>query len=370
MAPHALALGELTTIAVDFDCVPDDEWAQAGFDLEYIEARALEAMAIAAERKPADGIDFADMLYLPVRNRWLLGSYDLGVVDEAQDMTLTQLELFMGVCRGRIAVVGDDRQAIYAFRGADATSLDRLKAELQAEEFGLTVTYRCPREVVALARRLVPDLEAAAGAPDGTIQQVATLEAVVDRAQPGQFVLSRTNAPLAKVAMAMLRGNKRVKIQGKDIGAGLIALVEKLMKGKAAQSIPAFLDRLVQWEQREVERAYRMQREDRAEAVRDKAETLRHLTDGVVGPQELQTRLANLFTDDPLVGAVVCSSVHKAKGLEAPTVFILRPTLYPKPYGKNGKPGVYSPARQREEDNIVYVAITRAQENLIWVEAK
>ncbi len=370
--PHALAIGELTKIAVDFECVPDDEWAQAGFDLAYVEARALEAMELAASEKPAEGIDFADMLYLPVRNRWMQPAFDLGVVDEAQDMTRTQLELFRGVVKGRIAVVGDDRQAIYAFRGADATSLDRLKDELQAVEFGLTITYRCARVITEAAQALVPDLECSPTAPEGAIEDVATLDAVIERAAAGDFVLSRTNAPLAKVAMAMLRANKRVKIQGKDIGAGLKALVRKLSTGKASTSIPAFLDRLVAWEVREVERAYRMDREDRADAARDKAETLRHLSDGVVGPSELQTRLDHLFTDDPLVGAVICSSVHKAKGLEAARVFILRPTLYPKQRPRKGAPvsAAAESLRAQEEKNIEYVAITRAQQTLVWVDAK
>lgn len=368
--PWAKVQGDLTTIAVEFECVPDDEWIAAGFDLAYVEARALAAMQLAAEQKPVDGIDFADMLYLPVRNGWLQPMYDLAVVDEAQDMTVTQLAIARGVCKGRIAVVGDDRQAIYAFRGADASSLSRLKDELQATELKLTVTYRCARVIADAARQLVPDLESGPGAPEGRIDQVATVEAAIGLAQPGDFVLSRTNAPLAKVAMAMLRSNKRVKIQGKDIGAGLKALARKLMTGKAATSIPAFLERLVAWELREIERAYKMDREDRADQARDKADTLRHLTDGVVGPKELETRLETLFTDDPGVGAVICSSVHKAKGLESKRVFILRPTLYPTPPRRNGKPGVLSASRQREEENIEYVAITRAQENLVWVNAK
>lgn len=367
IAPHATERGALTEIAIEFECEPDDEWSDAGWDLAYVEARALEAMVLAAAKKPAEGIDFADMLYLPVRNRWLTKRYDLVVVDEAQDMTVTQLEIAQGVCGGRIAVVGDDRQAIYAFRGADSSSLDRLKAELGATELGLTMTYRCGRVIAAAAKQLVPDLEAAPSVPEGEIRSIATIEAAVGLAMPGDFVLSRTNAPLAKVAMALLRAQKRVRIQGKDIGAGLKALVRKLMTGKAAHSIPAFLERLVQWEARELDRAYKMDRDQQAEAIRDKAETLRVLTDGVTGPRELEARLDTLFSDGEGNGAaVVCSSVHKAKGLEAARVFVLRPTLYPRP--PKGK--AMSPARLREEQNIEYVAITRAQSTLVWVDAK
>ena len=68
------------------------------------------------------------------------------VVDEAQDMTSAQLEIAVGACKrgGRVVIVGDDRQAIYGFRGADSGGLDRLKKLLKAKELGLTTTYRLP----------------------------------------------------------------------------------------------------------------------------------------------------------------------------------------------------------------------------------
>lgn len=163
LAPFATAAEDVYDIALQFDCEPDAGWKTDGFDLHWVCDKAVEAAELAAARKPATGIDFADMLFLPLRNRWLRPVYDLVVIDEAQDMTTVQLALARGACSGRIAVVGDDRQAIYGFRGADSESLDRLKAELQATELGLTVTYRCGKAIVERAQRLVPDFEAAPG---------------------------------------------------------------------------------------------------------------------------------------------------------------------------------------------------------------
>lgn len=365
--PHAKAAGELLDLIEEFELTPDKEWEESGFGADYVEARTLEALVIASEVRSGDEIDFADMLFLPVRNGWLRPMYDLGVVDEAQDMTATQLELFLGVIKpeGRICIVGDDRQAIYAFRGADWQSLDRLKAELKAEELGLTVTRRCPKQVVALAKVLVPDYEAAPEAPEGQVSTLPSIEKLVEQAQLTDFILSRSNAPLARVAMGLIRANKRTRIQGKDIGAGLKALVTKLATGRAVNSIPELLAKLDRWEEKEVERVVRANRPEQAENIRDKADTIRVLCEGIEGVRMLTARLDDLFADKG-ADAVVCSSVHKAKGLEAGRVFILEPTLSPK-LPPSVKP---SAARIREEQNIRYVAITRAISHLVWVMEK
>lgn len=62
--------------------------------------------------------------------------------------------------------------------------------------------------------------------------------------------------------------------------------------------------------------------------------------------------------DNPQVGEIMLSTVHKAKGLEADNVYILATDRMPHPKG-----GV-------EENNICYVAITRAKRNLFYVGPK
>lgn len=350
--------GQLAEIAVEYGLEPDEEWEEEGWTLERLERDAAKCMERACQK---DGtIDFDDMVFLPVRNRWVKGWWDLVVVDEAQDMNVAQLLLAQGACRkgGRIAVVGDDRQAIYGFRGADSGSLDRLKEELRATEFGLTITYRCPKKVVALAAALVPDYQAAPTAPEGTVRFILE-DQLAAEAMPGDFVLSRKNAPLVGICLKLLREGKRANVQGKDVGKGLVALLKKLK----AKSIPDFLARLVKWEEREEKRlnaSGKKSAEARIELIHDQADTLRALSEGLSGPKELEARIAGLFSDaDPDARAVTCSSVHRAKGLEADRVFILEDTLIRKAESGRPPPG-------REEANIEYVAITRARVELVW----
>ena len=83
-------------------------------------------------------------------------------LDEAQDANKAQATLVKNSIRrtGKIIFVGDDRQAIYTWRGAGVGAFDQLIHELDADELPLTWTFRCPQRVVELARTIVPDLEA------------------------------------------------------------------------------------------------------------------------------------------------------------------------------------------------------------------
>lgn len=174
VAPLAKQLGDLTALAITFECEPEEQFAAMGFDLAYVETKALQAMELAAQLKDGDTIDGSDMIFLPVRNGWLTRLYDLVVVDEAQDMTTAQLMIANGVLKlgGRICIVGDDKQAIVGFRGADGGSLDRLKGELLAHELGLTTTYRCGKAIVELAKGYVPDFEAGPNNPEGVVRDL------------------------------------------------------------------------------------------------------------------------------------------------------------------------------------------------------
>ncbi len=356
MAPFGL-YGDLKNIADQFDLYPSEESAEAGWDVEMIVKSAKHAMELA---KMNDGsIDYDDMIFLPIANNWARPRYDLIVVDEAQDMNYSQLLLARKISRGRIMVVGDDRQAIYGFRGADSNSLDRLKTELKAKELKLTVTYRCPKQVVALANEVVEDFQAAPSAPEGVIDEIAYGQ-IFAAAAPGNFILSRTNAPLAKICLQLVRDGKRALIRGQDFGQKLVALVRKI----EASNMEDLFSGLKTWQETTIA-SLQAQGEDaseqKMESVVDQAETIRQLCEGLATPAEVITRISNFFIADrdadlTLGAAITCSTVHKAKGLESERVFILKSSFKRRKYDKTG-----------EEANIWYVAVTRTKSRLTWV---
>jgi superfamily I DNA/RNA helicase len=345
---------QLIDLALERELDPDPEWEEEGWTVERVASIARRAMDLSKVRDGA--IDFDDMIWLPVVMRWVRPWFDLVVVDEAQDMNICQLIIAQGASRGRIAAVGDSHQAIYGFRGADSGALGRLEKELRATKLKLSTTYRCPKRIVALAQKFVPEYVAAPTAPEGLVTN-GTPEQLYQLGTPGDFVLSRKNAPLAKVCLRFLRDGKRARIEGKDIGASLISLVKKLR----GRSIPDFLQRLTAYTEKQEARirasakpGQEEKTEGRIEQLHDKVETLRSLAEDLASVTELEARIGQLFNDAATApgGQIVCSSVHKAKGLEADRVFVLKDTLREWP---------------EEEKNISYVAITRAKRELVWI---
>jgi DNA helicase-2/ATP-dependent DNA helicase PcrA len=351
VAPFATTEAEILDVVYDFDHVPEIYLEAQGWTCPVLARVALRAMELAL--LPTKTIDFADMIYLPLRQDWVQGTYDLVCVDEAQDMNIGQLTLATRVCKpgGRIAVIGDDRQAIYGFRGADSNSLDRLKKELNAKELGLTTTYRCSRQVVDYAVTLVPDIQVSATALLGAITLVQATE-LHKLVRPGDFVLSRSNAPLTKACLALIRQGVRAKIVGRDIGQRLTNIAKKLR----AHDVRSFYEKLGEWARKEIDRAKKANRKGRIQLICDQADTLRALLFGIDDLSALFLRIEDMF-GDPSAAFVKCSSVHRAKGLEAERVFVLQDTLYP---GKWAKDAV-------EEQNIEYVAVTRSKDQLFWV---
>jgi len=358
ISAHARMIGDLTDLAIRFECEPTLPMIAEGFDLVFIEQKALDAMEYAASKEPTEtGIDGSDMLFLPVRNGWLRQVVDDIIVDEAQDMNPTQLEIAVKVAK-RVIVVGDDKQGIFAFRGADSEALDRLKTELNAVELPLNVTYRCCKAVVREAQVFVPDFQAGDDNPEGEVRNIV-IDALQKEAQPGDFILSRSNAPLVSIAISLLRSGKRARINGRNIGKGLVTLLQQMK----ARSIPELLRGIEAWRIREKTRLdVKFEGKDKEnppyitllDEINDKADMLLSLTDNAHSVSDVIDRIETLFADKG-IGAgdiVTCSSVHRAKGLEANRVFVLAKSLR---------------TNNQEERNICYVAITRAKNSLIYV---
>ena len=97
-------------------------------------------------------------------------------MDECQDLNAAQLELALSLAgtNGRILAVGDPRQAIMGFAGADNRSYQKIVERLQAKELPLSICYRCPKSHINLVKWNFPEIpiEANETAPEGKIHKI------------------------------------------------------------------------------------------------------------------------------------------------------------------------------------------------------
>lgn len=196
---------------------------------EALNALVAELLERGAASGRTGSVDFTDMVYLPLRYDLPPPQYAFVCVDEAQDLSRLNLEFVMRLLTAgaRGLFVGDPYQAIYAFAGADARSLTRIAERTGATRLPLSVSYRCPVRHVTLARRFSPDTRPRRGAPTGTVT-VLPAAALARSVQPGDLVMSRTNAPLISLAIEFASRGTACLVLGDDLASETIELARSL----------------------------------------------------------------------------------------------------------------------------------------------
>jgi len=301
-------------------------------------------------------IDFDDQLAFPIYHNLRVEEYDYVLVDEAQDLSPVQIELTKRAISpntGRAIYCGDRKQAIYQFRGADSAAIQRIEQELNCKTLPLSICYRCGSAIVDLAREIVPQIESPEGQHSGAVEYIYQDEFAPDN---NSIVLCRTTAPLVEGCLKLIREGKKATVKGRDIGQSLTALVKKIKGPQADDPIRVFIDALEIYYFKEHSKLDSQRRTLAMQSLEDKFETLLALSHHVDRVGDLSLTIEKIFSDKMQLG-VMFMTVHKAKGLEAEKVFIIRPDLMPHPKATN----------LEAEMNIRYVAITRAETVLTFV---
>jgi DNA helicase-2/ATP-dependent DNA helicase PcrA len=338
----------------------------------HVDADRLVTAAIEALKRNnaiTESIDYDDMIYMPLIHKVSFFWHDNVFVDEAQDTNAARRAIVRSLCKkrgGRVFAVGDRCQAIYGFTGADADSLDLIKQDFNAIELPLSVSYRCPQDVVRFARSFgVEHIEPAESAPVGYVGEMKLadfLASASTAALRSDAVLCRNTKPLVQLAFRLIKQGVACKVEGRDIGNGLIALATKW---DAIKTLSALSDKLEEYKDREVSKAMAKKKETKAQSVADQVETLQVIIgrcrqDGGTRIQGLVEYISETFADD-VKGILRLSTIHKAKGREWNRVYWLdREGTCPSFYARQEWQHV-------QERNLMYVAATRAKAELIEI---
>lgn len=298
-------------------------------------------------------IDFDDMIWMPLVNDYPFPKYDVLFVDEAQDFNESQREMISKcVNGGRCIIVGDKNQAIYGFRGADSNSINLFRERLmkggrEIGDFPLSISWRCPKSVVREANRYVKEFSAPDFAKEGSVIVNAGFNP-----QLNDMVLCRYNAPLIGAFYDLISQGKSAYILGRDMTKGLITSVQKVSKN-INMGTEEFWELYMQDYTFNYSRLLKDNKENQAMALEDKKDCISIFVNKATTVGGVIEEIKRVF-DGKDKGDIMLSTVHKAKGLEADNVYILATERMPHPLG--GK----------EENNIAYVAITRAKNNLFY----
>ena len=311
-------------------------------------------------------IDYVDMIVLPLFHKKHIPTFKYVFIDECQDLNTAQRELMLCAAKGgRFIAVGDRNQAINGFAGADCNSFDKIANIPNTIELPLSVNYRCGKNMVELAKEIVPHIEAHKDAIKGVITRVDSI--TCDLFRPNDMVLCRTSAPLVALCMKLIEKGITAVVKGKDIAQGLKNLVENANSDNITE--------VLEYLEAEKEKMIALIRSERKCSVEDAKNASKYINledrckcieniclYSIRDTKHLKSYIDKMFTDDRVENAVMLSTAHKSKGLEADRVLIILPSKLPLTWkGQLDWQLV-------QENNLKYVAITRAKKELVFVD--
>lgn len=280
-------------------------------------------------------VDFNDQIYMPALFSGAYPQFPLVLIDEYQDLSPVNRAMVSKLCRrSRQIGVGDEAQAIYGFRGADASSMPTAIDQFNMEVLPLSLTFRCPSRIVENVQWRVPDFRAAK--PGGIVESLESFDL-----EDHSAVICRNNAPLLGLALKeVLKGNT-VDVSGVDIGAKVIRTMEKL--GSDTMTQAQTINAIIEWREEKLS----LDSKSAADIADCMLEFARH---GKTLSQAI-AYAKHLFENSS--GTIRFMTGHKAKGLEFDHVYHLESNLL---------------RGEGQDDNIHYVIDSRPKQRLSYIE--
>ena len=300
---------------------------------------------------PNGSVEFVDMLWMG--SQCVVSPlYDVGFVDESQDISNCAYNLVTRLCRN-VVFCGDKNQCINAFAGASEEMYDKIESVSDAV-LPLKMSLRNPPFICDMANHIRPG-----GIIQGPNKGPGSQATIDYESLPGELaalspkdclLISRTNAALISCAIKLHKLGVPCQIVDKDLADE----VKYFFKGFNTTSLPKLHDRIDAYQNKYKHSKNEMWKQ----MVADKASYARELLDASKNWSDLMELIEVTFSAKP--HSYKLSSIHKAKGLEAPNIFILNPPI-------ELPIAMQHPIGKEQETNLAFVAVTRCAMNLFWV---
>lgn len=324
-------------------------------------------------------IDFTDQLWIPYHSGWIVPEFDIILCDELQDLNNLQFESIRKAMKtnGRFIGVGDQMQALYLFAGSASDGMTTIAEKLQAEILPLSVVYRCPTKHLEVAKKINPDLESPDWAQDGILESykyegvVNKIGEIGERYNGSTLVVCRRNAPLLSLAYSMLANRIPFTLKGRDFGRSIERVIEQIALDKSKKKLREdfewtnFPNHLFSWRMKQIRILdAKKASEPMYISLDDKYDSIEILyqNSNSKTPWEFIEEIKSMFPQEKdSENVTTLCSIHKAKGLERESVFVLEYDRLPFSW-KN-----MSEQQARQETNMKLVAVTRSKHYMAFV---
>ncbi len=299
-------------------------------------------------------VDFTDQIRFPVIGNTLKADFDKFIVDEQQDNTpIRTIGMEQLMNKGvQVGGLGDDLQSMYGFAGADCFAMQNwIKVIGEENVFPLTINFRCDKNIIREAQKVVPDIKWFEEKDDGIVRRIET-QAFSENFKEGDVAISRFNKIIIPACFRLIKEGKKATIIGRDFGDQL----KNMITGFNSTSIEDFYKKIDLWLKR---KSQYLEEGSAMDAIMDKHECLKFFADSCETVEDILKRIDDIFNTST-DGYRFCTG-HKAKGMEWPRVFVLDSSKFKM--SRNGM----KPMQIQQENNIFYVAITRPQHELVYV---
>lgn len=192
-------------------------------------------------------------------------------VDEFQDTNKAQYQVLKAIVnteQPNLFVVADDDQIIYQWNGADPNRLEALKSDYKPSVLQLPDNYRCPKEVVELANRLIQHNTSRIASKTPSVSQseqtgiidlqsfphfeaelvglAQQLQTIPDRQREKCLVIARTNKLLTQVERQLKSAgiNAEIVTRNQDFSSPLMLAIYYSLKLTNANDSRSLLNKL------------------------------------------------------------------------------------------------------------------------------
>ncbi len=317
--------------------VGEEFWSTTSCQSSLERSCVDEILALSIRSAYEGGCDFDDQLYMPALFGGSFPRFPVVMVDEEQDLNAVNHEMMRKLIRGgRLISVGDPYQSIYGFRGAVQGGMGRNRERFRMESRTLSVSFRCPSEIVRNVRWRVPEFKW--NRIGGRVETLHSLGH--GTIHDGSAIICRNNAPLFRLALGLLSSGRPCRVAGSDIGPKLVVTLKRL--GDQVLSRSSVLSAINDWL---AKRSESKSAADMADCMRIFAASSRTLSEAIA-------RAEFVLRQD---GPITLITGHKAKGLEWKTIYHLDPWLI---------------GDSEQEQNLRYVIQTRTKEAYFEIDSK